>query len=208
MGQKLKIDNDCYGEGIKMYQKGTIEIEPGLTILVGCNGAGKTTLLKQIYKKIQDKNIPCVMYDNLRDGGVMARSKAVGCGNIAFLSQSFCSSEGENICLNMQVFSNMIYKMFKENPNDQEYWIFADAIDSGLSINNIANLKSGLFEEVLNIHKNKTVYIMVSANSYEMARTQNCFDVISGRYVSIKSYEKYRNVILKSEEKKAQRYNR
>lgn len=208
MGRKFKIDNDAYGEGIKMYNKATIELVPGVTVLVGCNGAGKSTLLKQLYGIVQKENIPCVMFDNLKDGGSNARSKAGFYGDITFLATSMCSSEGENIALNMGNFAKMIGSMFRNNPNDDEYWIFADAIDSGFSIDNIVDLKQGLFRELLNMYKKKTVYIVVSANSYEMVRSENCFDVINGRYVSIKSYDKYRSVVLKSREKKNARENK
>ena len=206
MGRKFKIDNDAYGEGIKMYNKATIELVPGVTVLVGCNGAGKSTLLKQLYYMVQKENIPCVMFDNLRDGGDRARISAEFYGDMTFLGTSLCSSEGENIRLNMQRFSDMIIKMFKGNPHDQEYWIFADAVDSGFSIDNIIELKENLFEEILDVHKKKDVYIVVSANAYEMARGENCFDVVNGRYVPIKSYEKYRSVVLKSRDKKNKRY--
>lgn len=206
MVRKFKIDNDAYGEGIKMYNKATIEIVSGVTVLVGCNGAGKSTLLKQLYRMVQKENIPCVMFDNLKDGGDRARMNAEFCGDMTFLGTSLCSSEGENIRLNMQRFSDMIIKMFKNNPQDQEYWIFADAVDSGFSIDNIVELKENLFEEILDIHKKKDVYIVVSANAYEMARGENCFDVVNGRYVPIKSYEKYRSVVLRSRGKKNKRY--
>ena len=206
MVRKFKIDNDAYGEGIKMYNKATIEIVSGVTVLVGCNGAGKSTLLKQLYRMVQKENIPCVMFDNLKDGGDRARMNAEFCGDMTFLGTSLCSSEGENIRLNMQRFSDMIIKMFKNNPQDQEYWIFADAVDSGFSIDNIVELKENLFEEILDIHKKKDVYIVVSANAYEMARGENCFEVVNGRYFPIKSYEKYRSVVLRSRDKKNKRY--
>jgi hypothetical protein len=41
-----------------------------------------------------------------------------------------------------------------------------------------------------------------------MARGEQCFDVINGKYVYIKSYEKYRSVILKSRDKKDARYKK
>ena len=89
MGRKFKIDNDAYGEGIKMYNKATIELVPGVTVLVGCNGAGKSTLLKQLYGIVQKENIPCVMFDNLKDGGSNARSKA-GFTEILHFLQRVC----------------------------------------------------------------------------------------------------------------------
>lgn len=179
-----------------------MEFEPGVTVLIGCNGIGKTTLMKQLYKQVQKENIPCVMFDNLRDGGSNARNKAGFYGDFTFLATSMCSSEGENIALNMGNFSKMIGSMFRQNPNDSEYWIFADAVDSGFSIDNIVDLKEGLFDLILDYHKNKEVYIIVTANAYEMARGEQCFDVVQGKYVPIKSYEKYRSVILKSKEMK------
>lgn len=208
MGRKFKIDNDAYGEGIKMYNKATIELVPGVTVLVGCNGAGKSTLLKQLYGIVQKENIPCVMFDNLKDGGSNARSKAGFYGDTTFLETSMCSSEGENIALNMGNFAKMIVSMFRNNPNDNEYWIFADAVDSGFSIDNVVELKDELFKLILDIHKDKEVYIVITANAYEMARGEQCFDVINGKYVSIKSYEKYRSVILKSRDKKDARYKK
>ena len=208
MGRKFKIDNDAYGEGIKMYNKATIKLVPGVTVLVGCNGAGKSTLLKQLYGIVQKENIPCVMFDNLKDGGSNARSKAGFYGDITFLATSMCSSEGENIALNMGNFAKMIVSMFRNNPNDNEYWIFADAVDSGFSIDNVVELKDELFKLILDIHKDKEVYIVITANAYEMARGEQCFDVINGKYVSIKSYEKYRSVILKSRDKKDARYKK
>lgn len=208
MGRKFKIDNDAYGEGIKMYNKATIELVPGVTVLVGCNGAGKSTLLKQLYGIVQKENIPCVMFDNLKDGGSNARSKAGFYGDITFLATSMCSSKGENIALNMGNFAKMIESMFRNNPNDNEYWIFADAVDSGFSIDNVVELKDELFKLILDIHKDKEVYIVITANAYEMARGEQCFDVINGKYVSIKSYEKYRSVILKSRDKKDARYKK
>ena len=208
MGRKFKIDNDAYGEGIKMYNKATIELAPGITVLVGCNGAGKSTLLKQLYGIVQKENIPCVMFDNLKDGGSNARSKAGFYGDITFLATSMCSSEGENIALNMGNFAKMIGSMFQNNPNDDEYWIFADAVDSGFSIDNVVELKDELFKLILDTHKDKEVYIVITANAYEMARGEQCFDVINGKYVTIKSYEKYRSVILKSRDKKDSRYKK
>ena len=176
--------------------------------LIGANGAGKSTLLKQLYGIVQKENIPCVMFDNLKDGGSNARSKAGFYGDITFLATSMCSSEGENIALNMGNFAKMIGSMSRNNPNDNEYWIFADAVDSGFSIDNVVELKDELFKLILDIHKDKEVYIVITANAYEMARGEQCFDVINGKYVSIKSYEKYRSVILKSRDKKDARYKK
>ena len=48
--------------------------------------------------------------------------------------------------------------------------------------------------------------IVVSANEYEMARGENCFDVYNGKYIKFKDYEEYRQFILDSKEIKEKRY--
>ena len=52
---------------------------------------------------------------------------------------------------------------------------------------------------------NSSVYIIVTANGYEMARNENCFDVYNGKYVKFKDYEDYRQFVLKSKEIKEKR---
>ena len=44
-----------------------------------------------------------------------------------------------------------------------------------------------------------------SANAYEMCRGEKCFDTYLGKYVDIKSYDEYREFILKSRERKEKR---
>lgn len=202
MEKKIKICKDYYDENIKMYKKGAITLESGLTILIGCNGAGKTTLLKQIKENLKKENIPYLYFDNLHDGGSNARSKAVFYEDFEFVVQSMCSSEGENITLNLIQFSKKIGNFLKDNKNNNELWILLDSIDSGLSVDAIVDLKEGLFGAIFETNPDKDIYIVVTANEYELARGEKCFDVINCRYISIKSYEKYRNVILKSREQK------
>ena len=82
-----------------------------------------------------------------------------------------------------------------------------DAIDSGLSIDNIVDIKEYLFKTVLENNFGKEIYILVVAKEYEMARGENCFDVRNGKYIKFKDYENYRNFVLKSKEWKEERYD-
>ena len=50
------------------------------------------------------------------------------------------------------------------------------------------------------------LYIIVSANSYELASNENCFDIINGEYVAFNSYEDYKQFILDSRKLKDERY--
>lgn len=230
MSRKFKLIKDYYYENEKIFEKGTITIEPGVTVLVGCNGAGKTTLLKQIESNLEKEDIPCLHFDNLHDGGSNSISKALYEDNFSFVAESWESSEGENIFLNIvniierignfirtgeddSTFNRLAKAFEKTKVNNEEYkkevsnerWILLDAVDSGLSIDSVVELKEKIFKLILENNFGKDIYIVVSANEYEMCRGENCFDVISGKYISIKSYEKYRNVILKSREKKDKR---
>lgn len=108
MSRKIKIVRDYHDENINLYKKGTVEIEPGLTVLVGCNGAGKTTLLKQIEKRLKKDEIPCIYFDGQFDGGTNARAMAAFMDDFEFVASSMCSSEGENIALNVGRFARRI----------------------------------------------------------------------------------------------------
>lgn len=206
MSRKFKILRNFHDEGIKLYAKGTIEIKPGLTVLVGCNGAGKTTLLKQIESRLKKEKIPYVSFDNLHDGGSNARSEAAFMNDFEFVANSMCSSEGENIALNVGRFAYKIGALLKKCEGN-EAWILMDAIDSGLSVDAVVDMKKGLFETILEHYSDKELYIVVSANEYELARGEKCFDVVNCKYVKIKDYEDYRNIILQSREIKDKRYD-
>lgn len=204
--RKFKINRDYYDDGIKLYKKGSVEFDSGVTVLVGCNGIGKTTLLNEIKGQLSKGDIPCIFFDNLRDGGSNARSEAAFLNDFEFVAQTMCSSEGENIALNVGRFAQKIGKFLRDNKEKDEIWILLDAVDSGLSIDAVVDIKEGLFKTILNHYPDTSIYIIVSANEYEMAYGEKCYDVANCRYVTIKSYEKYKSVILKSREIKDNRY--
>ena len=207
ISRSFKISRDPYANGSNMYKKKTITIEPGVTVLVGCNGCGKTTLLNYIRMELDSKKIPNVYFNNLHDGGANARSSAAFHGDFEFVGVSFNSSEGENIVMNMGKTAAKIGRMVQLYCNDKdtnEMWVLLDAIDSGLSIDNIVDVKKYLFDVVLKDARTqgKEVYIIVSANEYEMANGESCFDVQNSKYRVFKTYDAYRKYILKSKELK------
>ena len=193
--------NDCGN----LYYRTKVEFQPGLTVLVGCNGCGKTTLINQIKRRLEKEDIPYVHYDNLHDGGSNARSKAGFYGDISFLATAVCSSEGENIVMNMGNIAREMGSLTRKHPDAKELWFLLDAIDSGLSIDNVVDLKEYLFKTVIEHNKDKDVYLVVSANAFEMCRGEKCFDTYLCKYVDINSYEEYRDFILKSRERKEKR---
>ena len=84
-----------------------------------------------------------------------------------------------------------------------------DAIDSGMSVDNIVEIVS-VFNMILEDAKSmgKEVYIIISANEFELCRNSPCFDVHAGKYRTFTDYEDYRKFILKSREKKNARYEK
>lgn len=202
----FKIDKDYCGVGCPIYKKSTITINTGLTVLVGCNGIGKTTLIMQLKDKLKNDKTPFVHFDNLRDGGASARSMAGFRNDFSFLATAAFSSEGENIFMNMSRFAKQITMFVSQNDGyGKELWIFMDAIDSGYSVDNIIDIKNFIKLILKDYGEKNDIYFIVSANEYELARDEECFDVYRGKYVRFDSYDDYRKFILKTREEKDKR---
>lgn len=221
-----------YDNGFSITRLKNITIKSGLTVLVGCNGAGKTTLIKNITEQLKKENTPYYVFDNLYSGGKKSISKMVDSNNIEKAALMLSSSEGENIANNIcdilekarcfiktgdsDVYkTNKILKFLKNINQDEEpiilneRWFLFDAIDSGYSIDNIVEFKEILNLMILDSKKmNKDLYIIISANSYEMANNENCFDVMSGKYIRFKDYNEYKKFIIKTRKRKEKRYSR
>lgn len=233
--RNFRFPKDVYDNGMNIYKKGSATIYPGITVLVGCNGSGKTTLMRIIKEKLTEHKIPMIYYNNLSDGGNDSMQEALMSGNMEFLIESSLSSEGERIVLNLRKVIDQIVYFIKNrtlkksssaslmealrrahgtNDKDEldstsdELWILIDAADSGLSIDNIIDLKFVLNRAIQDNCTGTTFYIVVSCNEYEMCDGEQCFDVQKMKYVSIKSYSKFKKVILDSRKYKDSLYSR
>ena len=233
--RRIKTWRDPYDEGFSTCRPREIELHTGLTVLVGCNGAGKTTLLKNIAAELSKTKTPVMFFDNLHDGGHNALEKAGCSSNFKLLASLITSSEGENLHTNIgeviaQVRSFLkegvakrekrrrdIINAFKEaggeKPDEEkeevskERWLLFDAADSGYSIDNVIELKDVITLMISDANKmGLDLYIIISANEYELANGERCFDVNSGKYLTFTDYEDYKRFILKSREKKDKRY--
>ena len=224
--RKFKIEEAPFGD-VKIFCKSTVTFKTGITVLTGCNGAGKTTLLRAIKRSLDADRIPFMSIDNLKEGGGNAIDVMMYKGDTELAASMITASEGEGISLNLGYFFRNVdyfirtgqdknhpfkyinfnssnYKEEKEKIESEleankERWLLFDACDSGLSIDMIADLKE-VFDLVLFSEGThwKDVYIIVTANSYEMAANQNCYDVAKGQcYVPI-SYDEYKDRILES----------
>lgn len=222
----IKTWRDPYESGFSTTKPTSIELETGISVLVGCNGAGKTTLLLNIKEEMKKQNIPCNLYDNLKDGGSNSLSEAFYIGDMETGLDLWTSSEGEAIKINFgrssskirrflqdgfyDTRSNRLAELFNKDKEKKEIGnqrvLLFDAVDSGLSVDSIVEIKS-VFELILEDAKKLgvEVYIIISANEYELARNSNCFDVNEGKYIRFNDYEDYRKFIIKSRAKKEKR---
>lgn len=205
----FNIEKEPYDKGIKIFSKNTVTLEPGVTVLVGCNGYGKSTFIKTIKRCLDNEKIKYVSYDNLHDGGFKSISKALFDRDYTFGATAYCSSEGENIMMNIGKIAGKIGDYIR-CVDQNEYFILLDAVDSGFSVDNIEEVKIYLFKTILDdcTKQNKTVYIIVSANEYEMCLDERCFDIYNGVYKEFKTYNAYRNFILRTRKIKDKRYNK
>lgn len=223
----MKIDTwrDPYDAGFSSTRPKQIDIKPGLTVLVGCNGAGKTTLIKNIEAHCVKNNVPCLRYDNLTDGGHNALSAALYHNRLDDCAMLCSASEGEAIKFNIGAISDSFREFIEDghdlrtrhfddifsdkkhiSPCTDERVILFDAIDSGLSIDSIVEIKL-LFNNVLDecSHLGKVVYIVAAANGFELPRDSDCFDVNAGKYTRFSNYEDYRKFIITSRQRKEKR---
>lgn len=200
--RSFKIDKCPHDDDTKLYEKTTFEINPGLTVLVGCNGAGKTTLLRYIKENLKDNNIPFITWDNtsFEDSHNGAKSLAGMNGDVSTLASLMICSEGESINIRISEFAKKLgYFCLNKYKNNPEIWILVDALDSGFSIDNIIDVKDDLFKIIMESKPaNQDIYIVASANAYELARGEKCFDVHNLKYIEFKNYEDYRNFVIES----------
>lgn len=209
MSRTFEILQDPYCTNETLYTKPAFTLQPGVTVLVGCNGIGKSTLLRRLEEVLErEKHVPVMRYDNFSCGGDTAKSKAVMRGNMDVAASLMLSSEGEQIYINLGETAAEIGRFVNKNKNAPEIWFLFDAIDSGLSVDNIVEVKKYLFNTIIEDNPNTNIFIVVSANEYEMCRGENCFDTRNGNYITFPDYEEYRNFILKSREEKDNRYKR
>lgn len=220
---------DPYEAGFSPTRPKQIEFNPGLTVLIGCNGAGKSTLINNIKAECKDKDIPVISYDNLKNGGstnaigaILAGFKEYDCDSMESTISLLSASEGETIKLNIERHASL-YKKFlqtgtvkdrnplvgilgkkeeKEIASNLRVFLF-DASDSGVSIDSICEIKD-FFHFLIKTSEEAglELYIIASANEYELCDGEQCFDVNSGKYLTFADYSEYKTFILKSRERK------
>ena len=210
--RKIKVTREYYNKGDILFKRAHIDVMPGLSVLVGANGSGKTTLLNHIKHTVSHfSDAEVYSYNDRSDGGHTMADRMGFMGDLSFVANYLTSSEGENIILGLHTQGSRIMRTLEKaiEGGKSEVWLCYDSIDSGLSIDNVLDLKEFLFAPFIEKcnQANIVPYIIVTANEYEMAKNENCIDVTNMEYVKFKDYEDFHKFIVRSRKYKDKRYN-
>lgn len=206
MDKLFNIKKSPYMKGQQIFDKNLVRIHEGITVLVGCNGSGKTSMLRQMRKQLKDENAAVLYYDYAKVRESKDRMLQDGEIPTAQFASWVSDSEGEQIVVAVSLLARSIGAFVRGHAGEDIY-ILADAIDSGLSIDNIDCVKRLLFATIVEDVRAKGhhAYVIVTANSYEMAAGVQCIEASTCQEKNFSSYGEYRQFILLSAAKKENR---
>lgn len=206
--QELKIHaNTKPYDKFKLYTRKNFTFLPGLNNLVGCNGSGKTTLLDiYLLPYLRENKIPYIRWNDRRYGGSNLMDKMLNFDNdMDGLVAMALSSEGEQISYGLISVFKDIGRSFRQY-KDQAVVILLDAIDSGMSVDEIIEIRSCILDVVIPDAQSQgaTPYFILATNNYEWCNDDriNNINISNGQRLFIHSYEEYKDIILNSRELK------
>lgn len=208
-------NKNYYNENQNLYKSNKLVLQANnVYCLVGCNGLGKSTILHQmIYDHHNSLNKTAFDIDSIINPYSLMGNLKKGKENyeefyILLNSQTYPTryqvedndvysifgkfkSNGENTIHNLSPSLKSIFNVVK-TLKDKEVYILLDDLDVGVSVDVLIELSQVINRlELLLKDLNINYYIVITANSYELAKRFRCIDTITMQEVSFKDYEDY-----------------
>lgn len=208
-------NKNYYNENQTLYKSNKLVLQANnVYCLVGCNGLGKSTILHQMIYD-HDNSLDNTAFDidsiinpfsfmrdvekdkeKYNEFYILLNSKTkptinnVEDTSIYNILSNFIST-GENTIHNLSPSLKSIFNIVKTLEN-KEVYILLDDLDVGVSVDVLIELSQVINRlELLLKDLNINYYIVITANSYELAKRFKCIDIITMEEVSFKDYEDY-----------------
>lgn len=208
MAYTIQVSTKPFDDDLKLYNRKNFTFQPGINSLVGCNGSGKTTLIDCfLVPQLRKQKVEYYKYNDRREGGSMLMDSLLNrYGDMEGLAQMVLSSEGERIVCGLVRVIQALPRFFKENKGKPAFLIL-DAIDSGMSVDEIIEIREVLLGTILPDAKNRfdiDLYIVIAANNYEWCAGEEIhnIDITNAKEVHFKDYSEYKSFILNSRKHK------
>ena len=200
----VHVQTKPFDDDLKLYKRKDYILKPGLTSLVGCNGSGKTTFIDCfLVHQLRKQKIEFYKYNDRREGGSHLMDSLLNrYGDMNGLAQMFLSSEGERIVYGLTRVIQGLPRFFDEHRGKPAFLIL-DAIDSGMSVDEIIEIREVLLDTIIPDAKQRfdvDLFVVIAANNFEWCNDKAIvnMDITDGKELKFNSYEDYRKHILKT----------
>lgn len=218
---EFTVYKDPIEEGQYIYKKSKFWLKPGVTCLIGCNGSGKTTLFNSIYDIMQmndgksdnDKtklsDVKYLRLNNYNHGPKELMQEAMFIGDMSTVISQAQSSEGEQIVGWLCKYVSSLGTNVRSLEKGSHLIVSFDAIDSGLSYDNIVDVRNHLFSPMLDDAKKRGInlYILVATNTYALCddASYDKMFIHNFKHIKVNSYKSFVKYVIKSREIKDNR---
>ena len=197
MASRCFYFHNAYSESRSKY---AVFIPNALTIVVGHNGYGKSSYISGLESHLKRKGIEYIKWSDSANGRTNGMNQFLWAGDNEGVASMAFHSEGQAM---MASFSRICIRecgrkaKLAKDGKLKELFVIIDQLDSGLDVYWINDLKR-LFKKSIIPNMNKygvTVYVVMTANSYELAKGEHCFDPVTRRGIIFNSYTEYYDYI-------------
>lgn len=223
-----KLPREPYDKGQRIFLKNSLTIYPGITAIVGCNGSGKTTLLNEIRDRLRnDESTFLISYYDVEEGRQISFEELMYSGDVGTIADLYNSSEGEKIYINFgrKAIQDLgYYDKIKDHEDEEKnsnrkflkerirksrrVVLLIDGLDSGLSIDILRGIQKSL-REIYNLHDrshpNIPLYIVYTANNFELVCDTRCVDSKTMKLVEFHTYTEFAGYVMHSRNLKDRR---